>query len=39
MKLLYCEHCGDMFNLTGKMKKCSCGKTFGKYTDDINAGQ
>lgn len=37
MKLLYCPECNDMFNLSLKEKKCSCGKVKGKYTDSLNA--
>lgn len=37
MKLLYCTNCGDIFNLNLKEKKCSCGKTKGKYNDNLNA--
>ena len=37
MKLIYCEHCGDLFNLTHTMKYCSCKKVFGRYIDDRNA--
>lgn len=33
MKLLYCEHCNDVFNLTEKIKKCSCKKSFGSIKD------
>ena len=37
MKLLFCPECKDVFNLTFKNKSCSCGKTYGKYVDDLNA--
>lgn len=37
MKLLYCLDCGDLFNLTSKDKACGCGKTKGKYIDNLNA--
>ena len=37
MKLLFCRGCGDVFNLGYKMKTCSCGKTYGKYIDNLNA--
>jgi len=37
MKLLLCLDCGDIFNLTAKEKKCGCGKTSGRYIDDLNA--
>jgi hypothetical protein len=31
MKALYCKNCKDLFNIKFKLKKCSCGKTKGKY--------
>lgn len=34
MKLLYCELCNDVFNLTEKVKKCSCKKSFGSIAKD-----
>ena len=37
MKLLICKICNSVFNLTDKSKSCECGKTKGKYTDNINA--
>lgn len=37
MKLLYCQDCGDIFNLTKKLKFCSCGATGGKYLNNTNA--
>lgn len=37
MKLLCCKSCGDIFNLTRKIKSCSCGKTKGQYTNELNA--
>lgn len=38
MKLLMCPHCSDLFNLVlGREKVCSCGKTRGKYVDQLNA--
>lgn len=37
MKLLLCKECGDIFNLSMKGKECSCGWTFGQYTDNLNA--
>lgn len=37
MKLLMCLDCGDIFNLTKQEKKCGCGKTSGRYTDELNA--
>ncbi len=37
MKLIYCEKCGDIFNLRKKTKSCSCGETSGKYINNIIA--
>lgn len=37
MKLLMCDFCGDVFNLSQSVKSCSCGNTKGQYTDNINA--
>lgn len=38
MKLLYCQWCGDIFNLQLHEKQCSCGKAKGKYLEDgLNA--
>jgi len=37
MKLLYCEHCGDLFNLTNEEKTCKCGKAKGKYFGNLYA--
>ena len=38
MKILMCDSCGDLFNLTTSVKSCSCGKTKGKYCfDQLNA--
>lgn len=31
MKLLYCDRCGDVFNLTLKLKACGCGHVKGMY--------
>src|SRR3990167_795681 len=37
MKLLFCESCGDLFNLRRELKKCSCGKVAGRYINDTYA--
>lgn len=37
MKLLFCNTCKDIFNLTFEIKRCSCGKAAGQYKDNINA--
>jgi len=34
MKLLLCPKCSDIFSLSFKLKKCSCGHTVGRYLDD-----
>lgn len=31
MKLLYCPHCHDIFNLGLALKTCSCGRVKGRY--------
>lgn len=37
MKLLFCPHCNDVFNLTRDLKTCKCGRNYGRYIDEINA--
>lgn len=37
MKLLMCLHCHDIFNLNLDEKTCRCGKTKGKYIDELHA--
>ena len=37
MKLLFCDNCNTIFNLTNKIKKCQCGKVKGKYLDNHKA--
>ena len=37
MKLLLCKVCTTIFSLSTKEKSCDCGKTKGRYTDNINA--
>lgn len=37
MKLLYCDECGDVFNLNFELKQCSCGKVKGKYINRVEA--
>lgn len=34
MKLLFCNYCGDVFNLSMKEKTCGCGRVGGRYLDD-----
>lgn len=31
MKLLICDQCHDVFNLSYELRRCSCGHTKGKY--------
>ncbi len=37
MKLIYCISCGDIFSLDLHTKTCKCGKSFGKYINNIYA--
>ena len=37
MKLLMCIECNDIFNLKYIAKSCTCGKTEGRYIDNLNA--
>lgn len=37
MKLLFCPHCKDMLALRKQYRTCECGKSGGKYLDNINA--
>ena len=38
MKLLFCTKCEDIFRLwIGEIRKCKCGMSQGKYTDNLNA--
>lgn len=38
MKLLFCDYCGDIFNLAlRRVKSCSCGRTKGWYIDNSRA--
>lgn len=36
MKLLFCDYCGDIFNLNLTLKQCSCGRVKGYYLPDGN---
>ena len=41
MKLIYCKYCGDVYPIATsnqKINKCRCGRTGGKYIDNIKAG-
>ena len=37
MKILMCLEWGDIFNLNYNNKNCSCGKTSGKYINELDA--
>lgn len=37
MKLLLCIKCSDIFSLTMDERTCKCGKSSGKYVDQLNA--
>ena len=38
MKLLFCMACQDLFKLRQhRFKSCQCGKSKGKYLDELNA--
>ena len=37
MKLLYCTECADLFSLSAKERRCSCGRSGGRYLDDRGA--
>lgn len=37
MKLLMCNSCGDIFNLSKEPKQCSCKLVWGRYIDHLNA--
>lgn len=37
MKLLYCKDCGDVFSMRYEERACICGKSKGKYLDNLNA--
>lgn len=37
MKLLLCIKCSDVFSLTTEERACNCGKSSGRYVDQLNA--
>ena len=37
MKLLMCGRCQDVFKLQLELRACACGRTRGRYLDDLNA--
>ena len=37
MKLLYCDRCGDLFNLNYRVKSCYCGHVKGHYINNEEA--
>ena len=36
MKLLFCKQCSSLFNIKNSWKKCTCGKSGGRYTDNVD---
>jgi len=36
-ELLFCMNCKDVFNLNMRLKSCTCGRSRGRYQDDLNA--
>jgi len=36
MKMIYCNFCGDIYNVDKTIKTCSCGKTKALYINDEN---
>lgn len=34
MKLLFCRECRDVFRLWGQQRRCSCGRSKGRYLSD-----
>lgn len=36
MKMVMCLDCNDVFNIIHQERKCFCGKTSGKYIDNLN---
>jgi len=37
MKLILCKNCQDIVRLMPTKRVCSCGKSGGKYTDNLHA--
>ena len=37
MKLILCTECDDIFNLQSRMKTCGCGKSKGRYINELRA--
>lgn len=37
MKLVYCRECTDVVRLFHEIRRCRCGKSWGRYTDERNA--
>ena len=37
MKLITCLNCNDIVSLSNKMRTCECKRSYGRYTDHINA--
>ena len=37
MKPIFCKECGDVVRLVKDLRTCQCGKSQGRYVDDLNA--
>ena len=37
MKLIYCKKCHDVVSMRYQERSCFCGKSKGKYLDNLNA--
>jgi len=37
MKLFFCLECHDIVRMFGRKRSCMCRKSWGCYTDDVNA--
>lgn len=37
MKLIFCPNCNDVIRLFDKKRHCKCRRSWGHYTDSVNA--
>lgn len=37
MKLIFCPECSDVVRLVDYSRQCECGKSTGRYLDEVNA--
>ena len=37
MKFIFCTDCHDIVRLRRELRKCGCGKSKGRYIDDLHA--